>query len=158
VRVVGEGGTQHGILSLRDALALAEEQGLDLVEVVPNATPPVCKIMNYGKYRYDQTKRDKEGKKAQHMIRVKEVKFRPNISDHDFEFKLKHARQFIEKGYKVKITCTFRGREMAHPEVGLKVVERMCEALEDVAAAESRPQRMGRMMSVIVAPGAKKKK
>lgn len=158
VRVVGEGGTQHGILTLREALALAEGEGLDLVEVVPNATPPVCKIMNYGKYRYDQTKRDKEGKKAQHTIRVKEVKFRPNISEHDFEFKLKHAREFIEKGYKVKVTCTFRGREMAHPEVGERVVRRMCEALEDCASPESPPQRMGRTMTTVLAPGLRKKK
>lgn len=156
--MVGQTGVQHGILTLREALALAEEEGLDLVEVVPNSVPPVCKIMNYGKYRYDQTKREKEGKKAQHTIRIKEVKLRPNISEHDLEFKLKHAREFIEKGCKVKVTCTFRGRELAHPEVGERVMQRICDALEDCAAPESPPQKMGRMLTTVLAPGARKKK
>jgi translation initiation factor IF-3 len=138
-------------------MALAEEEGLDLVEVVPNATPPVCKIMNYGKYRYDQTKREKEGKRAQHLIKVKEVKFRPNISEHDYEFKLKHIREFLDKGFKVKITCTFRGREVSHPEVGERVVRKMCDELADIAAPESPAKLLGRMMSTVLAPGVRKK-
>lgn len=157
VRVVGQDGQQHGILPLSQALALAEEEGLDLVEVVPNAAPPVCKIMNYGKYRYDQTKREKESKRAQHLIKVKEVKFRPNISEHDYDFKLKHVREFLEKGFKVKITCTFRGREVSHPEVGERVVRKMCEELAEIATPESPVKLMGRMMSTVLAPGGRKK-
>lgn len=131
---------------------MAEQQGLDLVEVVPNADPPVCKIIDYGKFRYDQTKREKESKKAQHQIKVKEVKVKPNIDDHDFEFKLKRARNFIEKGFKVKLTCMFRGREMAHPERGRAVVQRMIDGMADIAQAESSLKMLGRNLNTVVAP------
>lgn len=158
VRVISHAGEQIGILSLYEALAMAEEQGLDLVEIVPGSTPPVCKIMNFGKFRYDQSKREKESKKATHQIKVKEVKLKPNIDVHDLETKTRHAREFLAGGNKVKITCTFRGREMMHPEHGEKVVRDICSALEDVSTVESAPKMMGRMLLVVLAPAAKKKR
>lgn len=158
VRVIDQEGRQLGILTVREALALANEAGLDLVEIAPSADPPVCKIIDYGKYRYDQTKREKDSKKSQHQIKVKEIKVKPNIDEHDLLTKLKQAKQFIEKGNKVKITCTFRGREMAYPELGEKVVKRMLEELETVAQAESPLKMMGRTLIVILAPGAQKGK
>lgn len=158
VRVISHTGEQVGVLTIYEALAMAEENGLDLVEIVPGSTPPVCKIMNFGKFRYDQSKREKENKKASHQIKVKEVKLKPNIDVHDLETKTRHAREFLTGGNKVKITCTFRGREMMHPEVGEKIVQDMCRQLEDVSIAESPPKMMGRMLLVVLAPGAKKKK
>ncbi|MBA2367960.1 MAG: translation initiation factor IF-3 [Candidatus Protochlamydia sp.] len=158
VRVIGNEGEQIGIIALFEALAMAEEQGLDLVEIVPGSVPPVCKIMNFGKFRYDQSKREKENKKAQHQIKVKEIKLKPNIDDHDLETKTRHARDFLQDGNKVKITCTYRGREMMHTEIGEKIVREMCQALEDVSTTESPPKMMGRMLLVVLAPGAKKKK
>lgn len=158
VRVINQAGEQLGVLSLYEALGLADEAGMDLVEISPAAAPPVCKIMNYGKYRYDQTKREKENKKAQHQIKVKEVKIKPNIGEHDLVTKMRHAREFISEGNKVKITCTFRGREMVHPEFGEKIMKRMCDDLEDIAQIESPPKLLGRMLSVILAPGSKKKR
>ena len=158
VRVISHAGEQVGVLSLYEALAMAEEQGLDLVEIVPGSTPPVCKVMNFGKFRYDQSKREKENKKASHQIKVKEIKLKPNIDVHDLETKTKHAREFLISGNKVKITCTFRGREMMHPEIGEKIVQTMCQQLEDISTVESPPKMMGRMLLAVLAPGAKKKK
>lgn len=158
VRVISQTGEQVGVLSIYDALAKAEDAGLDLVEIVPGSNPPVCKIINYGKFRYDQTKREKESKKSQHQIKVKEIKIKPNIDDHDLATKVRHAREFISKGNKVKVTCTFRGREMAHPEIGERLVIKICDDLEDIAMQESPPKLMGRMLSTVLAPGAKKKK
>jgi translation initiation factor IF-3 len=158
VRVISNAGEQIGILALYEALAMAEEQGLDLVEIVPGSNPPVCKIMNFGKFRYDQSKREKENKKATHQIKVKEIKLKPNIDVHDLETKTRHAREFLTSGNKVKITCVFRGREMMHPEIGEKIVNEMCQVLEDISIAESPPKMMGRMLLVVLAPGAKKKK
>jgi len=158
VRLIGPDGEQVGIVSLQEALNRADDVGLDLVEIVPTASPPVCKIINYGKFRYDQTKREKENKKAQHQIKVKEVKVKPNIDVHDLETKLRHARDFIEKGNKVKITCTFRGREMVHTEIGEKIVRKMVEDLEEIAAAESPPKILGRTLGVVLVPSVKKKK
>lgn len=158
VRVIGHTGEQIGVLALYEALAKAEEVGLDLVEVVPGSNPPVCKIIDYGKFRYDQTKREKENKKAQHQVKVKEVKLKPNIDDHDFNTKLKHARDFLAKGNKVKVSCMFRGREMAHTEIGEGVVRRFCEQLEDVGTLETPMKLLGRTLTVVLAPGAKKKK
>ena len=157
VRVIGIDGEQAGILSLREAMALAEDFNVDLVEIAPTATPPVCKIIDYGKFRYEQTKRERESKKSQHQIKVKEVKLKPNINDNDFDVKLNRARKFLEKGNKVKVTCMFRGREMAHPEVGEAVVKRMCEGLEDLGTVESPMKRFGRAINVVLAPGSKKK-
>ncbi len=158
VRVISHAGEQVGILSLYEALAMAEEQGLDLVEIVPGSSPPVCKVMNFGKFRYDQSKREKENKKATHQIKVKEIKLKPNIDVHDLETKTRHAREFLISGNKVKITCTFRGREMMHPELGEKIVRDMCQELEDVATIESFPKMMGRMLLAVLAPGGAKKK
>lgn len=156
VRLIGPDGAQIGILATRDALVKAQEMNLDLVEIAPNAQPPVCKIVDYGKYRYDQTKREKESKKAQHQVKVKEVKLKPNIDDHDFETKFKQSRHFLEKGNKVKVSCFFRGREMAHPELGQKVVEKFCLGMEDIATVESPPKLSGRSIICVLAPGSGK--
>lgn len=158
VRVIGSTGEQIGVLALYEAVAKAEEEGLDLVEISPSANPPVCKIMNYGKFRYDQTKREKENKKAQHQVKIKEVKLKPNISAHDLATKQEHSREFLTKGNKVKITCTFRGREAAHPELGEKLMQKLCEDLEDIATPEAPLKMFGRSLIVVLAPGAKKKK
>lgn len=158
VRVISQTGEQIGIIALHEALAKAEEAGLDLVEIVPGSNPPVCKIINFGKFRYDQTKREKESKKAQHQAKVKEIKLKPNIDDHDLETKIRHARDFVAKGNKVKVTCTYRGREMMHPEFGEKLVRRVCDSLEDVATPEAPSKFFGRTLTIVLAPGAKKKK
>jgi translation initiation factor IF-3 len=157
VRVIGIDGEQCGIMSRDEAQKIAIDAGVDLVEIAPTANPPVCKIIDYGKYRYDQTRREKENKKAQHRIKVKEIKVKPNIDEHDFNTKLKHARDFIIKGNKVKVSCMFRGREITHTEIGRKVVERMVESLEDIAMAESRARMYGRSMIVVMAPLGKNK-
>lgn len=156
VRVVGADGSQLGVLQTRDAQALAQEQGLDLVEVAPNAVPPVCKIIDYGKFRYDQTKKEKESKKAQHQVKIKEIKVKPNIDDHDLMTKMRHARGFLDEGNKVKVTCMFRGREMAYPENGRKVIERVIETLADVSAVEASAKMMGRSLFCVLAPASKK--
>ena len=137
VRVIDQDGDQLGVLTLVDALHRAEETGLDLVEISASADPPVCKIIDFGKYRYQQTKKERESKKSQHQVKVKEVKVKPNTDEHDVQTKLRSAREFIAKGNKVKITCVFRGREMMHPEFGQKVVKRMCTDLADIATPES---------------------
>ncbi len=158
VRVINSAGEQVGVITIEEALQLAAREGLDLVEIAPSAQPPVCKIIDYGKFRYDQTKREKESKKAQHVIKVKEVKVKPNIDTHDLETKLRHARDFLTKGNKVKVTCTFRGRERAHPEHGEKVIQSLVQALEDVGTVESPSILMGKTMILVMAPGPKKKK
>lgn len=158
VRVISHTGEQVGVISIQEALAMADAEGLDLVEIVPGSNPPVCKIINFGKFRYDQTKREKESKKSQHQVKVKEIKMKPNTDVHDQETKARHAREFISKGNKVKVTCTFRGREMAHPEIGERMMQKFCTDLEDVAMVESPIKFMGRMLIAVLAPGAKKKK
>ncbi len=135
----------------------AEQDGLDLVEIAPSAEPPVCKIIDFGKYRYQLTKKEKEQKKTQHQVKVKEIKIKPNTDDHDLMVKVKHSREFIAKGNKVRITCVFRGREMLHPEFGKRMIDRMCEDLADVATLEAPAKMLGRSMSIVLAPGAKKK-
>jgi len=157
VRVIDKDGNQLGVLSVAEALSRAEHEGLDLIEIAPNAEPPVCKIIDYGKFRYQQTKKEKESKKSQHQVKVKEVKVKPNTDEHDIQVKLKHAREFIAKGNKVRLTCVFRGREMLHPEFGEKVIHKMCEELADVATPESPAKLLGKNLSVVLAPGAKKK-
>jgi translation initiation factor IF-3 len=156
VRVIDKDGSQLGVLSLSEALMRAEQAGLDLVEISATAEPPVCKIIDYGKYRYQIAKKEKESKKAQHQVKVKEIKVKPNTDEHDIQTKLKHAREFIAKGNKVRLTCVYRGRELAHPEFGEKVVQKMCEALSDIATPESPAKLLGRSLSVVLAPGAKK--
>jgi len=152
VRVISAEGAQLGIMSVDEALAAAESQGLDLVEVAPNARPPVVRIMDYGKFKYEQARKAREARKKQHQIQIKEVKFRPGIEAHDFEFKIRHARRFLEEGNKVKATMMFRGRQMAHPEIGRDVLVRVAQALEDVGRVESEPLLEGRNMTMILAP------
>ncbi len=156
--MITESGEQVGILTLREALAKAEEMGLDLVEISPQAKPPVAKIIDYGKFRYLQQKREKDSKKSQVQIKVKEIKLKPNIDTHDFETKLKHAREFLVKGNKVRITCMFRGREMLHLDLGVKVVNQFCHDLSDVSTIESPPKLLGRAMSTTLAPSGKRTK
>ncbi|MBM3198886.1 MAG: translation initiation factor IF-3, partial [Chlamydiae bacterium] len=147
VRVIDEEGSQLGVLTLADALDKAQQAGLDLVEISATAEPPVCKLIDYGKYRYQVTKKEKEGKKAQHQVKVKEIKLKPTTDDHDVQIKAAHAREFILKGNKVRITCVFRGRELAHPEVGKKIVDRFCESLSDIAALEAEAKLLGKNLS-----------
>jgi len=152
VRVIDDEGGQLGILTNDQALALAREQGLDLVEVSPQADPPVCRVMDYGKYKYQQAKRASEAKKKQVKVEIKEVKMRPKTDEHDFQFKIKHARRFLEEGNKVKLTIMFRGRENAHPDQGMKQLTKAVEALKDVGQVESQPSKMGRFMTMMVGP------
>ena len=156
MRVVGASSEQLGIMPLSEALALADSQQLDLVEVSPTAVPPVCRIMDYGKFKYEQSKKLQEAKKKQTQVQVKEVKLRPKTDEHDLQFKVKHIRRFIEEGNKAKVTLVFRGREITHTELGLKVLERVANDLEDVAIVEFRPKMEGRSMFMIVAPKGKK--
>jgi translation initiation factor IF-3 len=141
-----------GVQSTEQALALAAEQGLDLVEVSPQADPPVCRVMDYGKYKYQQDKRASEARKKQVRVEIKEVKMRPKTDDHDFLFKIKHARRFLEEGNKVKLTIMFRGRENAHPDQGTKQLTKAVEALKDIGQVESRPSKMGRFMTMMIGP------
>lgn len=157
VRLIGKDGSQVGVVDIYQALTQAQQDGLDLVEISPNAKPPVCKIIDYGKFRYQMTKKERESKKAQHQAKLKEIKVKPNIDEHDLLVKIKHAREFIEKGNKVRVTCMFRGREMARPELGHRVTNRIIEELEGVAQVESPPKLMGRNLSLVLAPIGKKK-
>jgi translation initiation factor IF-3 len=152
VRVVDPEGEQIGILPIERALEIAEEQGLDLVEVAPLARPPVCRIMDYGKFRYEEQRKAREARKKQHQVQLKEVKMRPGIEDHDFDFKLRHARRFLEEGNKVKITMMFRGRQMAHPELGREVLDRVIQEVADVGKVESNPMMEARSMTMVLAP------
>jgi len=152
VRVIDAGGKQIGILPLKEALKIAEEQGLDLVEVAPNSSPPVCRIMNYGKYKYQQSKRLQEAKKHQTVIHIKEVKVRPRTEEHDFQFKLRHVKRFLDEGNKVKISLLFRGREIAHPEFGKNLLNRFIEELKDLMIVEQAPRLEGRNMVMLLAP------
>ena len=145
-------GKQVGILPLKEAMKLAEEQGLDLVEVAANATPPVCRIMNYGKYKYQQSKRTHDARKHQTVIQVKEVKLRPRTEEHDFQFKLRHAKKFLEEGNKVKVSVLFRGREMAYPEFGKEILTRFIEGVKDLMVIEQTPRLEGRNMVTILTP------
>lgn len=150
--MVGPDSEQLGILPLQEALSLAERQHLDLVEVSPTANPPVCRIMDYGKYKYQQSKRQQEAKKKQVQIQLKEVKIRPKTDEHDLQFKIKHVRRFLEEGNKAKITVVFRGREITHTELGQNALERFATELQDISIIESRPRMEGRSMFMIVAP------
>ena len=150
VRVIDSDGKQVGILPLKEAMKIAEEQGLDLVEVSPNSNPSVCRIMNYGKYKYQQNKRLQEARKHQTVIQVKEVKVRPRTEEHDFEFKLRHVKRFLGEGNKVKISMLFRGREIAHPEFGKELLNRFIEEVKDLAIVEQAPRLEGRNMVMIL--------
>lgn len=150
--MVDNEGNQMGIMPLRDALRIAGEHNLDLVGISMNAKPPVCRIMDFGKYKFEQSKREKEARKNQKIIVVKEVKVRPNIEDHDFQVKLKNARRFLESGDKVKVTVMFRGREITHPELGQKLLERMTVDIADLGNVERAPKVEGKNMIMILTP------
>ena len=148
--MIDETGTQLGIMPPPAALAIAKQKGLDLVEISPTAVPPVCRIMDFGQYQYQEQKRAREAKKHQRVIEVKEIKFRPKVDVHDYEFKKKHIERFLADGDKVKATIFFRGREMAHPEIGRRILERLLGELSEVALAETSPRQEGNQMHVIL--------
>ena len=152
LRVIGLDGQQLGIMSSRDALNIAEQKNLDLVKIAPQATPPVCKIMDYGKYRFEQAKREKEARKNQHTVDIKEVRLSLNIDTHDFNTKLNNALKFIKHGDKVKVSIRFRGREMGHPEIGLETMKRFAEACAEAAVVEKPAKLEGRNMLMFLAP------
>ena len=152
VLVIGPEGEQMGVLSKQDAIAAAEEVGLDLVEVAPNANPPVCRIMDFGKFKYQQSKKAQLAKKKQKIIQVKEIKVRPKTDDHDLETKAKHARRFLGEGNKLKVTVRFRGREIVHPERGEMVLGRLMDHIGDIGTIESSAKMEGRTMVMIVVP------
>ena len=152
VRVIGSDGEQLGIMSGREAQQLAYEKHLDLVEIAPTAKPPVCRIMDYGKYRYEQQKCEKESRKKQKTFDIKEVKLRPGIEEHDFNVKFKNAVRFLEDGDKVKVTIMFRGRELSHPELGEVLLNKMAAQLKEMAVVERQPKLEGKNMIMIVAP------
>ncbi|MDA0310859.1 MAG: translation initiation factor IF-3 [Gemmatimonadetes bacterium] len=150
--MIQDDGEQIGIVSIDDARERATVRGMDLVEVAPEARPPVVKMMDYGKYKYEAARATREARKKQHTIRVKEVKFRPGIEGHDYDFKVGHAKRFLEEGNKVKLTMMFRGRQITHPELGLEVLRRVTAALVELGKVESQPNMEGRVMSMVVAP------
>lgn len=157
VRVIDERGGQLGIMSPREALALARERDADLVEIVPNANPPVCKVINYGKYKYELAKKDKLQKKHQQVTQLKELRFHPNTDTHDFNFKMRHARNFLMEGHKVKATVVFKGREITYQDQGRELLDRLTEQLSDIAKIDQPPHMEGRSMIAIYAPERKKK-
>jgi translation initiation factor IF-3 len=152
IRVIAADGAQLGIMDVDVALQAAQEQGLDLVEVAPLARPPVARIMDYGKFKFEQAKMARQAKKKQHVIHLKEVKYRPGIDEHDFQTKTRHAREFLEGGDKVKVTLMFRGRQIAHPELGKQVVDRVAVQLADISKIESDARLEGKAMTMILAP------
>ena len=152
VRVIGDDGEQVGVITTREALAMAQARGLDLVEVSPTARPPVCRIMDYGKFKYEQNRRARKAKKNQHQMQLKEIKMRPKIEEHDYLFKVNHAREFLEERDKVKVTVTFRGREIAHQDLGRKLIEKVIAALSDVATVETSPRSEGRTLLTVLMP------
>ena len=148
IRVIDSQGEQAGILRTEEALSIAESEGLDLVEISPNANPPVCKIMNYGKYKFQQAKKIKDAKANQKQVQVKEVKFKPRIDEHDYQFKCKHIRRFIDHGDKVRVFVHFRGREMMHRDLGLKILNRIIDDMGEMIIIEKRPSMEGRHMAM----------
>lgn len=156
VRLIGEDGEQLGILSSEQALAIAEERGLDLVKISPQAVPPVCKLMNYGKFRFEQSKREKEARKNQHTVEIKEIRMSPGIDVGDFNTKLKNAQKFLSEGNRVKVSVRFRGREMAHTEIGRDLLDKFAEQCTEVANLEKNAKMEGRNMSIFLAPKAAK--
>ncbi|MGH9048640.1 MAG: translation initiation factor IF-3 [Acidimicrobiia bacterium] len=157
VLLIGPEGEQLGVKPLPEALTIAREEGLDLVEVAANANPPVCRIMNYGRYKYEQEQRRKESRRKATNVVVKEMKFRPKIDEHDYTTKMKHVERFLAEGSKVKLTIMFRGREVFHPELGLRILERIAEQVSDQAMVESAPRQDGRNMTMVLHPTKKPK-
>lgn len=157
VRLIDHEGNQRGIVPIVEALAIAHEVGLDLVEVAPNASPPVCKLINYGKYKFELEKKTRESKKTQKLTKLKEIRMQPKIEEHDLEFKTKHIKAFLSEGDKVKVTVRFRGRELAHTELGRDVLDSVLKLLEDGYVLEKEPSMEGRFMSMIISPKTSKK-
>ncbi len=155
VRLIDENGTQVGIVPLREALAMAEERGYDLVEVAPNAVPPVCRLLDYGKFRYEQSKKEREARRNQKQSELKQIRLMPKTDDHDVAVKANQARRFLLAGDKVKFNLRFRGREMAHPEIGRQMLDQIAEQLSDIAVVEQKPLMEGRVLSMLLAPTAK---
>ena len=156
IRLIGAGGEQLGIMSSAEALRIADEQGLDLVKISPQANPPVCKLMNYGKFRFEQSKREKEARKNQHTVEIKEIRMSPGIDVGDFNTKLKNAQKFIAAGNRVKVSVRFRGREMAHTDIGRDLLHRFAQECAETANLEKSPRLEGRMMSIFLTPKAGK--
>ena len=156
IRLIGENGEQMGIVSSVEALHIAEERGLDLVKISPQAVPPVCKLMNYGKYRFEQSKREKEARKNQHVVEIKEIRMSPGIDVGDFNTKLKNAQKFLKDGNRVKVTVRFRGREMAHTEIGEELLMQFGEGCAEIANMEKKPKLDGRHMSIFLSPKSAK--
>jgi translation initiation factor IF-3 len=152
IRLISETGEQLGIMPPKEGLKIALSKGLDMVEIAPNAKPPVCKIMDIGKYKYEQSKRERDARKKQRIISVKEVKLRPNIEDHDFEVKTKNAIRFLKDGDKVKVTIMFRGRELSHPELGRQLLSRVAACVQELATIEKDPKLEGKNMTMILSP------
>lgn len=152
VRLIDANNENRGVVSIREALALAEEEGLDLIEISPQATPPVCKILDFGKYRYEQQKRKNEAKKNQKVVEIKELKLRPMIETHDYEVKVKQAKKFLEQGNKVKFTMRFKGRELSANDMGKKILSQLLDDLDGVCKVDSEMKLEGRQMTMIVAP------
>ncbi len=150
VRVVGETGEQLGVLTTPEALKRAEEAGLDLVEVAPTAVPPVCRIMDYSKYKYEQEKREKEARKKQKIVHLKEIRLSPKIGEHDYQFKVRNLEDFLKRGDKVKITMMFKGREMAHVDLGRKILERLSSDISQVGEIEEPPRQEGRFINMVI--------
>lgn len=158
LRLVDDKNNQLGIMSLQEALRVAEERQLDLVEIAPQANPPVCRLMDYGKYKYEQSKKEKEAKKKQKIIQVKEIKMRPNIEEHDYQVKLRNVMKFLKSGNKVKATIMFRGREIVHAPKGEEILSRMAGDLKEVSVVERSPKLEGRNMVMVLSPKVDKKK
>jgi len=156
VRLIDAEGNQKGVLPIAEALGIAREAGMDLVEVSPNASPPVCKLLDFGKFKFEQEKKIKESKKKQKLVRLKEIRMQPKIEEHDFRFKTKHIKQFLDEGYKVKVTVRFRGRELAHTDLGRNVLDKVLEVLGDSYTLDKPPQMEGRLMSMFMSSKAKK--
>ncbi len=156
VRLIDALGNQRGVIPTVEALGIARDSSLDLVEVSPNAKPPVCKLLDYGKYKFEQEKRLKESKKKHKQVKLKEIRMQPKIEEHDLSFKTRHIKQFLQERYKVKVTVRFRGRELAHTELGRDVLQRVLELLEDSYILDKPPRMEGRMMSMFISPKTKK--
>ena len=156
--MVGPEGEMLGIMNTRDAFQYARERELDLVEVNPKAHPPVCKVMDYGKYKYEEKKKQAEARKRQTIVELKEIKIRPKTDDHDIDFKLRHIERFLEEGNKVKVTCRFRGREITHPEMAMRQLQLLVERTREIAMVEVEPRMEGRTMTLILAPSTKNAK
>lgn len=157
VRLIDDETGEQAIVPTTEALKRAQDRGVDLVEVAPQAKPPVCKLLDYGKYKFEQEKKNREAKKKQKQVKLKEIRMQPKIETHDLQFKTKHIREFLDEGFKVKVTVRFRGREMAHTEIGRQVLDRVLENLEDAYHLDRSPSMEGRFMSMIVSPAAPKK-